>query len=202
MLHPTVRLVVWGVTAALVQYLQPFWLFWACLLALGIGVWLAAARLGLLLKRARWLIVSLVLVFALGTPGVYLFPALGSLGPTEEGIRLGLAHLMRLLFVLAGLAVLLQKTGVEGLVSGLYGLLLPLSWLGLDRASVAMRLLLVIHYVERSPASVHWREWLQGDAEPGEPIGLRLHLASFSGLDLAVLAGLTFAVAAVMGIAS
>lgn len=69
-----------------------------------------------LLKRTRWLIVSLVLLFALATPGVYLLPMFGSLGPTEEGLRLGLEHFMRLLFVLASLAVLLEMTGLEGLV--------------------------------------------------------------------------------------
>ncbi|MCZ7654419.1 MAG: hypothetical protein M5R42_09260 [Rhodocyclaceae bacterium] len=65
----------------------------------------------MLLKRTRWLIASLVLLFALATPGVYILPALGGYGPTAEGMWLGLEHLMRLLFVLATLSVLLQLTG-------------------------------------------------------------------------------------------
>lgn len=202
MLHPTVRLIVWGVMTALVQWLQPGGLLLACAVALGTGAWLAPQRLGLLLKRTRWLIVSLVLLFALATPGIYLLPPLGSLGPTEEGVRVGFEHLMRLLFVLASLAVLLQITGVEGLVAGLHGLLLPFSWLGLDRGRVAMRLMLVMHYVEQSPPGRHWREWLQGTVVEREPVRFRLQASPLRIADIAVLAGLTLAVAAFIGAAS
>lgn len=202
MLHPTVRLVTWGVAAALVQWLSPSGLLLACAAALAAGAWYAQGRLGLLLKRTRWLMVSLVLLFALATPGVYLLPTLGSLSPTEEGLRLGLEHFMRLLFVLASLAVLLETTGLEGLVVGLHGLLLPLSWLGLNRGRVAMRLMLVMHYVEASPPGRHWREWLRGNATDGAAFRLRLQTSAFGAADFAVLAGLTFAVAAFIGAAS
>ena len=103
MLHPTVRLIVWGAMAALVQWLPLLGLSLACAAALAAAAWLAPKRLGLLLHRTRWLIVSLVLLFALATPGVYLLPSLGSLSPTDEGLRLGFEHLMRLLFVLASI---------------------------------------------------------------------------------------------------
>lgn len=202
MLHPTVRLIVWGVMATLVQYLPQPGLSLACAAALAAGVWRAPKRLDLLLKRTRWLIISLVLLFALATPGVYLVPSLGSLGPTEEGVRLGIEHLMRLLFVLASLAVLLQVTGVEGLVAGLHGLILPLSWLGLDRGRVAVRLMLVMHYVEQSPPGKRWREWLQGNVAEGDPVRLRLQASPLRVADFAVMAGLTLAVAGFIGAAS
>jgi energy-coupling factor transporter transmembrane protein EcfT len=202
MLHPTVRLILWGVAAAAIQWLPLPGLLLACVAALSVGVLLAPKRLGLLLKRARWLIVSLVLLFALATPGVYLLPALGSLGPTEEGIRLGCEHLLRLLVVLATLAALLQMTGLEGLVAGLHGLMLPMSWLGLDRGRVALRLMLVMHYVEQSPPGRRWRDWLKGDTDGNELE--RLHLQDFPlrTADFAVLAGLTIALALSIGAAS
>lgn len=202
MLHPTVRLIVWGAAVALVQHFSPLGLTLACTAALAVGICLAPKRLGLLLKRTRWLIVSLVLLFALATPGVYLIPPLGNLGPTQEGVRLGIEHLMRLLFVLATLAVLLHMTGVEGLVAGLHGLLRPISWFGLDRGRVAMRLLLVMHYVEQSPPGRHWREWLQGEGFAVEPLRLRLHAVPFAATDIAVLAGLAIALAVFIGFAS
>lgn len=202
MLHPTVRLIVWGVMATLVQYLPQPGLSLACAAALAAGAWRAPKRLDLLLKRTRWLIISLVLLFALATPGVYLLPSLGSLGPTEEGVRLGFEHLMRLLFVLASLAVLLQVTGVEGLVAGLHGLILPLSCLGLDRGRVAVRLMLVMHYVEQSPPGKRWREWLQGNVAEGDPVRLYLQASPLRVADFAVLAGLTLAVVGFIGAAS
>ncbi|MBK6630685.1 MAG: hypothetical protein IPG33_06340 [Betaproteobacteria bacterium] len=199
MLHPTVRLVVWGAAAALVQWLPLADLSLACVAALAAGGLLAPKRLGILLKRTRWLIVSLVLLFALSTPGVYLLPSLGSLGPTEEGLRLGFEHLMRLLFLLATLAVLLQMTEVEGLVAGLHGLILPLSWLGLDRGRVAVRLMLVMQYVEQSTPGRHWRAWLDGaNVEPVVGV-VRLSRVRFSLVDYAVLVGLTFGVIVFLG---
>ena len=161
MLHPTVRLIVWGEAAAFVQWLPTTGLMLMCAVALAVAARLAPQRLHLLLKRTRWLILSLMLLFAVATPGVYVLPSLGSIGPTLEGIRLGFEHLMRLLFVLATLAVLLHVTGVEGLVVGLHGLMQPLSWLGLDRGRVAVRLMMVMHYVEQAPPGRHWREWMQ-----------------------------------------
>ena len=195
MLHPTVRLIVWCALAALVQWLPLTALSLACAAALAAAIGLAAERLSLLLKRTRWLMLALLLLFAFATPGVYLLPSLGSLGPTEEGIRLGFEHLLRLLFVLSTLAVLLQITGVEGLVAGLHGLILPLAWLGLDRGRVALRLMLVLHYVEQAPAGLNWREWLGPAAEEGGPQRFVLRRERLGAVDFAVLAGLTFVAA-------
>lgn len=202
MLHPTVRLLAWGVAAALVHGLPQTGLALACAAALAAAIWLARPRLALLLKRTRWLILTLLTLFALTTPGIYLLPVLGGLGPTEEGLRLGLEHLMRLLFVLASLALLLQCTDVDELVAGVHDLIRPLSWLGLDRRRVALRLMLVLHYVERAPPGRHWREWLRGESVEGAPLTLRLQARPLAAADFAVLAGLTFAVAAFIGVAT
>jgi len=201
MLHPTVRLIAWGVTAALVQWLPFNGLLLAGATALTASAINARQRLRVLLKRTRWLILTLVLLFSLATPGIFLFPALGSLGPTEEGLRLGLEHLMRLLFVLATLAMLLQCTGAEELVSGLHGLMQPLAWLGLDRSRVALRLMLVLHYVEQAPPGRHWREWLRGEETGGAHVTFSLQARPLSTADFAVLAGLTFTVVVFMGAA-
>ena len=174
----------------------------ACAAALIAGVSFAPGRLRLLLKRTRWLIASLVLLFALATPGVYILPALGGYGPTAEGLWLGLEHLMRLLFVLATLSVLLQLTGVEGLVAGLHGVILPLAWLGLDRGRLSVRLMLVMQYVEKSPPGRHWRDWLESPGSKPAFGQICLHKTRFTPTDYAVLAGLTFGILALIGAVS
>ncbi|KAB2937910.1 MAG: hypothetical protein EFKGCFLK_00990 [Rhodocyclaceae bacterium] len=199
MLHPTVRLIVWSALAVLVQWLPLGALSLICVAALAAAVWLAPARLAQLLKRTRWLMLALMLIFALATPGMYLLPALGGISPTEEGMWLGFEHLLRLLFVLSSLAALLHLTGPEGLVAGLHGLIWPLSWAGLDRRRMALRLMLVLHYAEQAPPGRHWREWLQGAAESGEPRRFVLQVAPLHAIDFAVLAGLTFSAAALIG---
>lgn len=190
MFHPIVRLVFWGVTIVLIQFLPLAALAIATGVALLSGFVFAPYRVSVLLKRTRWLLISLVLLFSLGTPGIFVFPSLGSLGPTREGLLFGVEHLLRLLFLVATLAILLQSTGVDGLVSGLYGMIRPLTWLGLDRARIAVRLLLVLQYVEASHPGRHWREWLEREDCSLQPVHLQRMPLQTS--DVAVLSGLTF----------
>jgi len=202
MLHPSVRLLAWGEGVMFSLLLPIFWLALASALVIALAAGFARARLGLLLRRVRWLIVSLLLLFALATPGVYLLPVLGGLSPTGEGLRLGVEHALRLLVVLAALALLLESTGVEGLLSGLHGLMRPLACLGIDRSRVAVRLMLVLRYAEQAPPGRHWRRWLEEGQALRGPDRLRIQRQRLTGADVAVLAVLTFAVVAYAGTAS
>ena len=177
------------------QLLPLIWLGLASAIVIALAAGFARARLGLLLRRARLLIVSLLLLFALATPGVYLLPALGGLSPTVEGFRLGAEHVLRLLVMLAALALLLESTGVEGLLSGLHGLMGPLAFLGIDRSRIAVRLMLVLHYIEQAPPGRRWRQWLEEGQTVRGPERLGILRQRLTAADLAVLGGLTFAVA-------
>lgn len=188
MLHPTVRLVLWGAAVASTQLLPLYGLTALGGMILPAAALLSKVRFFLLLKRARWLLLSIAILFALATPGVLLMPELASLGPTREGITLGLTQLMRLVLVLAMLAVLLQFTPLDDLVSGLYGLLRPLAWLGLDRGRAALRLLLVLRYVESAPPAANWREWLEREDSPVDAGPVMLHSAPLTTADYVVLA--------------
>jgi len=192
MLHPTVRLLVWGAAVVVSQLLPLDVLLPLCVAVTGLAMWRTGRRLALLLRRTRWLILALVGLFALATPGVYVLPALGAFGPSEEGLWLGLEHALRLLVVLSALALLLELNDMDSLLAGLHGLLRPFEWLGLDRGRVALRLMLVLRYVEQAPPGQHWRAWLEGPpgAEQTEVLHLRRH--RLTGLDVAVLTGLTF----------
>ena len=52
--------------------------------------------------------------------------------PTYEGVAEANLHALRLLLMLGCLAWLFKRLGHDGLLSGLWGLLLPLRWLGMD----------------------------------------------------------------------
>lgn len=191
MLHPTVRLLAWAAAVVLSQSLRFDVLLPLCVAVTALATWRAGRRLALLLRRTRWLILALLVLFALATPGVYVLPALGAFGPSQEGLWLGLEHALRLLVVLSALALLLELNDLDTLLAGLHGLLRSLEWTGLDRGRVALRLMLVLRYVEQAPPGQHWRAWLEEpfDAEPAEAMHLRRH--RLTGLDVAVLAGLT-----------
>lgn len=196
MLHPTVRLVLWGAAVAATQLMPLLWLLGVCAATFAAAGLLARPRFLLLLRRTRWLLASIALLFVFATPGMLLIPGLGSLSPTGEGMVLGVVHLLRLTLVLAALAILLQLTALDDLVAGLYGLMRPLAWLGLDRARVAVRLMLVLRYVEQAPRRGNWREWLEHSAGlPADAAPVRLRAAPLAPADYVVLACLGAVVA-------
>jgi hypothetical protein len=166
--HPAVRLLVWGVAAVSAQLLDQVPLALFTLMIVSLAVTFAAPRLLRLLRRTRWLLLALVVLFVWATPGVLLFPDLGSLSPTADGLFLAWAHGARLIVILASLALLLEFTPTDEFVGALYGLMRPLSFIAVDRARIAVRLMLVMQYVE-SPPAARWRDWLQPSAHPTPP---------------------------------
>jgi len=166
--HPAVRLLVWGATAVSAQLLNlvPLALFTLVIVALAVAF--SAPRLLRLLRRTRWLLLALVVLFVWATPGVLLFPDLGTLSPTSDGLFLAWVHGARLIVILASLALLLEFTPTDEFVGALYGLMRPLAFLAVDRSRIAVRLMLVMQYVESPPAG-RWRDWLQPSAHPTPP---------------------------------
>lgn len=167
MFHPATLLLVWAGFALLLPLLPlpalaalvPLFLFPALLAA--------RPRTLALLRRARWLLLSLALLFAFATPGLALPGLLGATGMTQDGLLLGGEHVLRLVLLLATLSLLHERLGTAGFVAGLYWLLGPLRRWGGLRERIVVRLMLVVEYVEHGNASGGWRAWLEeGDAEP------------------------------------
>lgn len=181
LLHPTVRLLLWGACVTVGQHLE----FARLVVVLGslalLVVFLAGQHGWRLLKRARILLLTIGLLFACGTPGESLMPALGVMSPTSEGLMLALEHGGRLLLVLALLALLLQFTTQVDLVTGIYGVLRPFSLLKLPRERIALRLLLVLQYAEAQKSMgrlISWRQWLDWleSEEVASPSSVPLYL--------------------------
>lgn len=176
-LHPAVRLLLWADSVLVLQSLSGNPLR----LTVAAGVLLATVvtphRAGRLFKRARWLLVALATIFAWSTPGRLLWPEADWISPTAEGLTLALDHSARLLGLLMLVALLLEYTTPEGLLSGLYSLLKPFPAIGLDRMRAAIRLGLVLRYTDQALPRSGWREWLYGgqSASTGGAIRLVLH---------------------------
>lgn len=122
-----------------------------------------------LLRRTRWLLISLILVYAFATPGELLIPALGNYSPSREGFISGGLQALRLATLLSGLAFLWASVSRDRMLAGLYFLLHPLARLGVNIDRVAARVWLTLYYAEQNEAGRpgEWRENLRAASEGG-----------------------------------
>ncbi|HSD59503.1 MAG TPA: energy-coupling factor transporter transmembrane component T [Burkholderiales bacterium] len=197
LLHPATRIGVWILLALAVA-----WLRWEALAFLSavLATWLAATRnptLMPMVRRARWLLASLLLVYGFATPGTPLWEAVPAL--SREGIALGGMQAWRIVLMLAGLSLLTAATPSAELVSGIRALLRPLATLGLDPGRFALRLALTLEYA-RQQAPVGGRNWRDAlaaalEPEPGPAVPVIVQTRPFTWRDSLVLGALALALA-------
>jgi hypothetical protein len=156
-LHPTTRLLLWLLLPLSAQSLDGALLALAfpALPLLGATV---LKRGGRLAWRARWLLLSLFVIFAWGIAGEPLWDGIGS--PSLEGLGEALTHLGRLLLVLLAVALLLESMPMPVLLAASRHLLAPLRYFGVDGDRAVVRLMLVLRYVETLPRPRDWRQLL------------------------------------------
>jgi len=197
-LHPSTTLIAWLAAVLSVQFLG-----YAGLGFLGLALLLsapAACRSWLdYVRRGRWLLFVLWVILAYNTPGEAFHDY--SWAPTYEGLAEANLHAVRLLLMLACLAWLFNRLGRDGLLSALWGLLLPLRGLGLDVERLLVRLSLVLENLQSPPEKGAWKQMLvaRPDFAHG-PSTLQLSQPAWRLLDtIAVfLVGLLFAGALVV----
>lgn len=107
----------------------------------------ARVHLFLLVRRSRWLLLAMLVLFGWMTPGT---PLPGLPGATREGLQLAADNLERFLIALAVVALILKVLPPVRLVAGLRSLLAPLALLNLSRDRIAVRLALTMQEVESS----------------------------------------------------
>jgi len=104
------------------------------------------ATLARMLKRLRWLLLAIFLVYGWWTPGISLWPAAGALSPTIEGLYLGMLRVLALIAIIAAVHLLLQSTPREELLPAIMQLIRPLTTRH-QRERIAVRTLLSIEAV-------------------------------------------------------
>lgn len=189
-IHPTIRLALWVAIVLLVQTLSGATLLLAFVALPMVGE-RALRRGGRLIWRARWLLLSLVLVFSWGVAGTPLWnPAFA---PTEEGVAEGIAQLGRLVLVLIAVATFLEYMSVTDLLAATHVLLKPFRRLGLDPDRGVVRLMLVLRAVETMPRPREWRVLIE---TPDLCAGERLQVSAqrFGPIDYAIASAILVAV--------
>lgn len=158
--HPAIQILIWISLSISAQVLAA-----PGLLGMTVALFFAAAKLNSrqlysLIRRTRWILFSLLLIYAYTTPGVALLAELGRYSPTLEGLSDGLMQLGRLLSMLSGLAILLSLLTESQFIAGIYALAYPLNWFGGSRERVAVRLALTLQYAEPTmrDTATDWRQ--------------------------------------------
>lgn len=183
-LHPAVWLAGWGAAAMLLQGIELRWL--AVLSAptfVLVGRYAASDALRLV-RRARWLLFTVAVLFILATPGERLPGPAGAAGLSVDGFAIAAEHVLRLLLLLTTLAWLLRALRHDGLIAGLHCLLQPLGRL---RDRIVVRLLLALEYVENEQPAGDWRAWLGAGSETGSE-QVRLSVIELRAMDRVALA--------------
>ena len=191
-MHPTCALLVWLAAVLGVQFVGYLGMAVLCGVALLLAPqasmrWLAYVR------RAKWLLLTLWLILAYNTPGEAWLDRAWL--PTHEGMAEASLQAARLVVMLVWLAWLFVRLGRDGLVSGLWGLLRPLRWAGLEVERLVVRLCLVLDNLQEPPEKGAWRRMLHVEAPFARgPSALNLATLPWTGRDtliaLSCLAGL------------
>lgn len=157
--HPAAIIVLWVFLAIALQSLHVTAMLLTGAVIMAAALKLSALRLYTLLRRTRWVMISLLMIYGFVTPGEALWSAAGSFSPTLQGIADGAVQLCRLAFALAGLAIVLNVLDQAQLMGGIYALTAPLRMLGLSRERIAVRLALTLHYAETAmlETATDWR---------------------------------------------
>ncbi len=107
----------------------------------------APSHMRALLRRSRWLLLTMLVMFGWLTPGT---PMPSVPGATREGLLLAAEGLARLLIALSAVGLILKTLTPAELVAGLRSLLAPFVLLGIPRDRIAVRLALTLSEVESS----------------------------------------------------
>lgn len=154
-MHPSIILSIWLFAVLLVQVLPIAALVAADLVALGLCSATARRHFVQLLRRSRWILLTLLLTFLLLTPGERLW---ADYPLSKEGLLSGAEHLLRLLSVLLAVAWLVGGRSDEWLLSALWGLL---SHFRSEHAkTLIVRLALTLRYAAGQAERRSWRTML------------------------------------------
>jgi len=200
-MHPFVKIACFFFLLLLLQYLSPSSIAVLCGLVCLLAAVLNLPHFSQLIKRMRWLFLSLLLVYAYATPGEYLAFLPLNVAPSFEGLHLGLMQIAKLLIAVASLSALFASASKSQLMAGLWTLLSPLRLVGLNVERFTVRLLLTLHYVEQMAVQAKLKlDFSQLDKlalapdEPGATLPLILAQPAFTWFDKAMLSLMLLAV--------
>lgn len=147
-MHPVIRLTSFLCFAAALAWGGET-LLWAAIVVLAILLWhlrerVEWLRLYQMIRRLRFLLLSLMVLYLWFTPGDTVWPALGRWSPTDAGMALALHRAAVLVLMVAAAHMLLRTTATGELIAALAWLGRPLRGLGFSAERFGLRLTLTL----------------------------------------------------------
>jgi len=151
MIHPVIRIFTFLVFAGLISLVNLTGLILA-------GTALAVLYLlidpeyfrpaWMMIRRMRWFFLSITIIYFWYTPGQPLFFHLLPLSPgwlpTLQGVETGTLRVISLVLIIMAVNLLLRTSSQDQLFAAIHWMARPLSWLGISRDRLAVRMVLVM----------------------------------------------------------
>ncbi|MDX1250982.1 MAG: hypothetical protein IDH49_01755 [Gammaproteobacteria bacterium] len=156
-IHPIIRIAGFLVLAAFLSFGSLNILLIAAALLVVLYLIAGASHLSpalKMLRRMRWLFLSLAIVYFWFTPGEPLLFSASSWAPTREGLEEGVIRIASLIAIVLAVNLLLQTTSRDQLLSAVHWLAGPLRVIGIPRDRLALRMTLVFDAVPKVQALV------------------------------------------------
>ncbi len=186
-MHPSTALLVTLIAIVVIQFLGMAGLVSVSVLLL-LTIKKSATGWWQLVRRMRWLLLSVWLILAYGVPGDAVFDLTWM--PTHEGVAEATLHVARLMLMLGCLAWLFSLLGKQGLLVALHTLLHPLARYGVASERLVVRLALVMQNLQAEMPKGAWRKMLDGDpVHGGGPKTLRIEMKPWRSVDYLILLG-------------
>ena len=103
----------------------------------------------LMVKRLKWLFISILVVYLFFTPGQLLLPGV-LWGPTLEGLLQGIFRITALVILVAAVNLLITGTEQEEFLSAILWCLRPISVFGFSHERLAVRITLTLEVVSQA----------------------------------------------------
>lgn len=147
-MHPTLKIISLCFLAVTIQLVKPHQLFVVAGMLLVLIVFARATNFIKLALKVKWLVITMLCIYGINTPGEYVMGLSVDWAPTYEGLVIGALQSVKLLCMVAAVALLIKTTSTQSLLAGIYQCLQPLNFFKLAPERFAVRLWLTIDYVE------------------------------------------------------
>ncbi|MDP3678328.1 MAG: CbiQ family ECF transporter T component [Methylotenera sp.] len=147
-MHPLVKILYFVLILSLMSFLSNLLLHLLFIVVCVFAMSLQLRSFVRVVMRMRWLFISILIIYGFGTPGELIPHIPLDFALTFDGLQLGLLHIEKITIALATLNILFITGSKQSLILGLYMLLSPLKYVGLNIERFAVRLFLTLEYVE------------------------------------------------------